>query len=100
MTDLKKLQEASKLVDMYSDVIEIIINAPESNQREIFLKLANKYTYPWVRKVVMQMVETGLISESSNPNLPLRSEKVHHINEDALQMVKSFAAQYALLTQK
>lgn len=100
MTDLKKLQEACKLVDMYPDIIEIIINEPKSNQREIFLKLSNKYTYPWVRKVVMQLVDTGLISESSNPNLPPRSEKVHHINEDALQMVKSFAAQYSQLTQK
>lgn len=100
MTDLKKLQEAAKLIDMYPDIIEIIINEPLLNQKKIYHRVSEKYTYSWVRKIVIQLVGTGLISESSNPNAPRYSEKIHTINQDALQMVKSFASQYSLLTQK
>lgn len=97
MTDLKMLQEASKLIDTYPDVIDVIRNSPNESQAKVCKKMRAKYTDIWVIKVVKQLKNVGLINEFISPK---GRDMNYEVNEGLISLVIQFARQYSQQIQK
>jgi uncharacterized membrane protein len=93
MTDLKRLQEACKIVANYPTLIETMKNNPGLTQAQL-ARTWGSATLMWLTKIIIQMHDVGFVTEISNDD---ENHKRYILNEDRVKMVQEMSITYANL---
>ena len=91
------MQEAAKLIDSYSDIIDVIRKSPNENQKIVCNKMGAKYTRIWTMKVIKQLRNVGLVNELKTQK---KVELTYEVNDDLIRLVEQFARQYSEQIQR